>query len=187
MSPLLELSVKEGVPSVQVGVEPSALPVGGVHVNPPPPRLLPPLSTLNDDFVSRPPLPPLPLPLLSKCTSDMLLEQFQIFHQSFPPERTKLIAAILIRNRNFNSHFFSVHNIKNFQLYGEIISSGQQTTDSREIYLSRNSAESRNSINLPHGIVISLSESNMMNDFVVPGLTSRKNGSGALMMATSGC
>lgn len=61
MSPLLELSVKEGVPSVQVGVEPSALPAGGVHVSPPPPRLLPPLSTLKDDFVSRPPLPPLPL------------------------------------------------------------------------------------------------------------------------------
>lgn len=70
-SPLLELSVKDGVPSVQVGVEPSALPAGGVQVRPPPPRLLPPLSTLNEDFVSLPPLP-LPLPLLSKCTSDML-------------------------------------------------------------------------------------------------------------------
>lgn len=74
MSPLLELSVKDGVPSVHVGVEPSALPAGGVHVRPPPPpppRLLPPLSTLSDDLVSLPPLP-LPLPLLSKCTSDML-------------------------------------------------------------------------------------------------------------------
>ena len=70
-SPLLELSVKDGVPSVQVGVEPSALPAGGVQVKPPPPRLLPPLSTLSEDFVSLPPLP-LPLPLLSKCTSDML-------------------------------------------------------------------------------------------------------------------
>jgi len=60
------------VPSVNVGVEPSALPAGGVHVRPPPPRLLlPPLSTLSDDLVSLPPLP-LPLPLLSKCTSDML-------------------------------------------------------------------------------------------------------------------
>lgn len=65
MSPLLELSVNDGVPSVQVGVDPSALPAGGVHVKPPPPRLLPPLSTLRDDFVSLPPLP-LPLPLLSK-------------------------------------------------------------------------------------------------------------------------
>lgn len=71
MSPLLELSVKDGVPSVHVGVEPSALPAGGVHVRPPPRLLLPPLSTLSDDLVSLPPLP-LPLPLLSKCTSDML-------------------------------------------------------------------------------------------------------------------
>lgn len=65
ISPLLELSVKDGVPSVQVGVEPSALPAGGVQVKPPPPRLLPPLSTLKDDLVSLPPLP-LPLPLFSR-------------------------------------------------------------------------------------------------------------------------
>lgn len=81
MSPLLELSVKDGVPSVHVGVEPSALPAGGVHVRPPPPRLLlPPLSTLSDDLVSLPPLP-LPLPLLSKCTSDMLrINSFMTFN-----------------------------------------------------------------------------------------------------------
>lgn len=54
ISPLLEDSVKEGVPSVQVGVEPST-DVGGVHGKPlewllewPAPEL--PDSTLSDDF-----------------------------------------------------------------------------------------------------------------------------------------
>lgn len=54
ISPLLEDSVKEGVPSVQVGVEPST-DVGGVHAKPlewllewPAPEL--PDSTLSDDF-----------------------------------------------------------------------------------------------------------------------------------------
>lgn len=54
ISPLLDDSVKEGVPSVQVGVEPSTE-VGGVQANPlewvlewPAPEL--PDSTLSDDF-----------------------------------------------------------------------------------------------------------------------------------------
>lgn len=92
MSPLLELSVKDGVPSVHVGVEPSALPAGGVQVRPPPPRLLPPLSTLSDDLVSLP--LPLPLPLLSKCTSDIL--QIKVFFSrcNIEKKRTRVIVCI---------------------------------------------------------------------------------------------
>lgn len=56
ISPLLDDSVKEGVPSVHVGVEPST-DAGGVHASPlewaecPAPEL-PPDSTLNVDLFS---------------------------------------------------------------------------------------------------------------------------------------
>lgn len=52
MSPLLDDSVNDGVPSVHVGVEPST-DAGGVHAMPlecPAPEL--PDSTLNDDLFS---------------------------------------------------------------------------------------------------------------------------------------
>ena len=159
MSPLLELSVNDGVPSVHVGVEPSALPVGGVHVSPPPPRLLPPLSTLNDDFVSLPPLP-LPLPLLSKWTSDMLHRKSLL--------KKKNISALLI------SLDATVTLCRDTTVYrnGSVLKLTKNIHNSLTNYL-------------PDGVVIILGKRDVMYDPVMLRVSSRQNWNRSLMMTAT--